>query len=219
LTAPANLFELFQAPSEKRRVEEASMAQHKAWHLGLGAICRWLAASLLAAGTGVAQPRAPGTVTYANAAGPGTLDPHLAGNTVEIEVVNQIFEGLVSLDEHYHPKPMLASKVEANPDATTYTFTLRHGVKFQNGKEFTSADAAASLQRYARVSPNTALLADVEGYDTPDPYVLVVRFKKPAPLFQDMLVTPIYPVLMIPAEQAGKAAREAEIIGTGPFRL
>ncbi|MFI4978904.1 MAG: ABC transporter substrate-binding protein, partial [Nevskiales bacterium] len=117
----------------------------------------WVGAAVLAlaAGAAGAQPRPGGSIIYANTAGPGTLDPYLSGNTVEIEVVNQIYEGLLVLDEHYHPRPMLASKVEASPDATAFTFTLRHGVKFQNGKEMTAADALASLQRYAKVSPNT----------------------------------------------------------------
>ena len=126
-----------------------------------------------------AQPHAGGTLFYANISGPGTLDPYVSGSLVELEIIHHIYEGLVEMDEHYAWKPMLASKVEISPDAKTFTFTLRHGVKFSNGKEMTSADVLASFQRYQKISTNAAVLADADGFDAPDPYTFVVRLKQP----------------------------------------
>ena len=99
-----------------------------------------LASALLA---GVALPPAVhaqqrgGTLTYAYVSGPGTLDPHVASSLVELEVIHHIFETLVAIDASYNTKPALASKAEASADAKTFTFTLRKGVKFHNGKEMT----------------------------------------------------------------------------------
>jgi len=178
---------------------------------------RFAIVALAAAQSAAAQPH--GTLIYANTASPGTLDPPMALSTFEIETEHQIFEGLLAPDEHFQPVPMLAAKLEVNADATIFSFTLRHGVKFQNGKAMTAADVLASFQRYARISPNSAMLADVAGYDTPDPYIFVVRLKQPDAVFPNRLITSGYPLDIMPAEQLDKAPRDADIIGTGPFRL
>ncbi len=166
-----------------------------------------------------AQPHAGGTLFYDNISGPGTLDPYVSGSLVELEIIHHLYEGLVEMDEHYAWKPMLASKVDISPDAKTFTFTLRHGVKFSNGKELTSADVLASFQRYQKISTNAAVLADAAGFDAPDPYSFVVRFNHSYPVFLDILKSPTYPLDILPAEQKDKPSREADVIGTGPFKL
>src|ERR1700761_4780590 len=79
-----------------------------------------------------AEPKKGGDLVYAYVSGPGTLDPYVASGAVELEVIQHIFESLVAVGEHYETKPMLAAKVDISPDAKTFTFKLRDGVKFQN---------------------------------------------------------------------------------------
>lgn len=176
--------------------------------------------AVLAAGTALAQqPRKGGTLVYANVAGLGTQDPHMAAAVVELESINHIFEGLVAMGEDYEAKPSIASKWEVTPDAKTFTFTLRQGVKFHNGKVLTSADVLASYQRYQQVSPNRSQLANVESFSAPDPHTFVIKLKEPNSVFVEVLKTPTYPFSILPAEQKDKPPREIDIIGTGPFRL
>jgi peptide/nickel transport system substrate-binding protein len=173
----------------------------------------------LAATAAVAQPKKGGTLNYAYAAGPGTLDPYVSSSLVELEVIHHLFESLVAMDGKYNTKPMIASKIDASADAKTYTFTLRRGIKFHNGKELTSADVLASFERYRKVSPNASALADVEAMEAPKPDTFVMRLSKPNAVFLDVLKGPVYPFVIMPADQKDKPARGADVIGTGPFML
>ncbi|MBV8167679.1 MAG: ABC transporter substrate-binding protein, partial [Alphaproteobacteria bacterium] len=178
-----------------------------------------LLAALLVPLVASAEPKRGGSLTYAYLSGPGTLDPHVASSMVELEVIHHLFESLVAMDGSYNAKPVLASKVDVSPDAKTFAFTLRPGVKFHTGKIATSADVLASFERYKRVSPNAEALADVERFEAPDPDHFVVQLKKPNAVFVDVLKTPVYPFAILPADQKDKAAREVDIVGTGPFTL
>src|ERR1700730_12629139 len=130
-----------------------------------------LAVHLSASGVSCAQqPKKGGTLVYASVSGPGTLDPYVASSLVELEVINNVFEGLVTLDAKNATRTMLASKATASEDFKTYSFELRKGVKFHNGQEMTSADVKGSLERHRRdgvlravglpVHPPSALLPD-----------------------------------------------------------
>src|SRR5580704_3709735 len=93
-----------------------------------------LAAALALGAGGAAAQKKGGTLIYANVSGAGTMDPHVSANVVEAEIIHQFHEALVEMGGTYNATPMLASKVEISPDAQKFTFTLRHGVKFHNGK-------------------------------------------------------------------------------------
>jgi peptide/nickel transport system substrate-binding protein len=184
-----------------------------------GLLLALMLGSVVATGSAVAQQAPGNTLLYANISGPGTLDPYVAGSLVELEIIHHLYEGLVEMDEHYAWKPMLASHVDVSADAKVFTFTLRHGVKFSNGKEMTSADVLASFQRYQRISTNAAILADADGFESPDPYTFIVKLKQPNAVFLDILKSPTYPLSIMPAEEKDKPPREADVLGTGPYTL
>lgn len=186
---------------------------------------RWLgraglACALVAAlAPPVAAQTKGGAITYAAAGGIGSLDPHVSGSIAELEVIHHIFEPLVTIDESYNARPMLAASIQVGDEARRFRFTLRRNLRFHNGDRLTSADVLASFQRYARVSTNAALLEDVAGYDVPDADTFVVRLKTSNAVFPEMLKSPTYPLAILPASQKDVAGTEAEPIGTGPFTL
>ncbi|MBI1775907.1 MAG: ABC transporter substrate-binding protein [Proteobacteria bacterium] len=155
-------------------------------------------------------------MVYGNA---NSIDPNFQASHISRSMLLGTYETLLAVDDNSTATPMLASGVEASPDGLTYRFQLRRGVKFHNGKEMTSADVKASLERFARVSPDRITMAPVVGIDAPDPYSLVIRLKQVSASFLDRLASATTPVAVIPAEEAGKDLNKTNAIGTGPFQF
>jgi peptide/nickel transport system substrate-binding protein len=100
---------------------------------------------------------------------PNTLDPQAALNTDEFQVLYNVCEGLVAYDpQTFAPAPGLAESWTLSDDGTVYTFKLRQGVKFQNGREMTADDVVYSLNRLGNPKTGTSytslLLNNVVGF-------------------------------------------------------
>lgn len=184
--------------------------------LPAGRILAALALSTLAF-SAHAQKRG-GDIVMAQQAQPPTLDVATSTAQATRNIGMHIFEALVTRDEAGNVINDLAAKVDVSPDARVFTFTLREGVKFHNGKEMTSADVKASLERYGRVGASPTLKT-VESITAPGKYQVVVTLKASTPSFIDMLSSPRATAAIIPAEEAGKDAGKIELIGTGPFQF
>ena len=182
------------------------------------------AAGLLIALPAMAQTANPqakkgGTLIHAHVSGMDHFDPAHFCTTVQLETGMHMYEGLMMMGDDYSSTPMLASKAEVAPDGKKFSFTLRRGVKFHNGKEMTSADVLATYQRYAKQSPNAASFANVSSFDAPDPYTFVINLKDTSAVLLEVLKTPCFPLSIIPAEEAAKGPREITVIGTGPYQF
>jgi len=105
---------------------------------------------LLAASLGVALAAAPAnTLVMMGSADIPTLDPGQAYDTQSYEFLQNIYETLVTYKGKSvsELEPLLATSWKISGDGKTYTFTLRKGVKFQNGDDMTCADAEYTLRR------------------------------------------------------------------------
>ena len=112
-----------------------------------------LALSLATLAPDAAAQKKGGVLKVGNLGEPPTLDAHWTTATITEVLTNHIYEGLYSLDAKSQPIPMLAESMPAvSKDGLTYTFKLRQGIKFHNGKEMTSADVVASLNRWGQQS-------------------------------------------------------------------
>ena len=102
----------------------------------------------------LAQPKKD-TVVLAMTLEPPGLDPTAGAASAIAEVVlYNIFETLTKVNGDGSVTPLLAESWSVSPDAKTYTFKLRAGVKFQNGEPFNAASVKFSLR--ARRRPRTA---------------------------------------------------------------
>jgi peptide/nickel transport system substrate-binding protein len=150
------------------------------------------------------------------------FDPHMSTGAPDIRVSFNIFDNLISRHADDKLYPGLATEWKST-DPETWTFKLRQGVKWHNGDPFTSADAKFSVERTydPKVKSQVALaLATVDRIDTPDPYTLVIRTKKPDPLLPGRLA--YYGGQIVPKkylEQVGADAFNAKPVGTGPVRF
>ena len=84
---------------------------------------------------------------------PRTLDPALSSDIYSVTVIQQLFDGLVQFDKNLNIIPAIAKSWKISPDGLTYTFYLREGVKFHNGREVTAEDFVYSMTRI--IDPKT----------------------------------------------------------------
>ncbi len=90
----------------------------------------------------------PTTVNVNLAIDPPTLDPALATDTSSVNTIEQLFIGLVDLDdETFEVKPELATTWTVSADSTVYTFTLRNDVFWSDGNPVTAQDVRYGILR------------------------------------------------------------------------
>ncbi len=99
-------------------------------------------------GGGALTPQKGGEMIVAYKDDLATLDPAIGYDWTNWPAEKMVFDGLLDYDEGTTIQPRLAASLpEVNADATIYTFKLRQGVKFHNGRELTADDVVYSITR------------------------------------------------------------------------
>lgn len=184
-----------------------------------------LATAAVIAAPGLAQAekfkcgKVGGDFTYGLEANVAGLDQHSSGAASVRDIAMNTYETLVTRDDNMKPMLQLAEAVQVSPDSKVYTFKLREGVHFHNGKLFTSADARASFERYARVGIDRSILTPVDHYETPDPSTFVIAMKDPRPVFLEAVSSITVPIVIIPEENKDVPPQQLPSVGTGPWQL
>jgi len=169
-----------------------------------------------------AEPKRGGTLTFVLEQEPTTL---VAATTTDnvTKVSAKVTEGLLTYDFDLNPVPQLATEWSISEDGLRYTFTLRRGVKWHDGRDFTAADVAFSIRLLQQAHPRgRATFAPVADIETPDPHTVVLVLSKPAPYLLHALYADESPIVPQHAYEGTtpQASRNASApIGTGPFRF
>jgi peptide/nickel transport system substrate-binding protein len=188
-----------------------------------------LAAAVMVAVSGppdAAAQKKGGTIRVGNLGEPPTLDAHWTTASITETLTNHIYEGLLTLDDDNKPIPMLAESLPTvSADGLTYTFKLRRGIKFHNGKEMTSDDVVASLLRWSKQS---IYGKDLFGYVAEgglravDKHTVELKLKEKVAIVQINLAVANNFAAIYPKEIAEKfppQEKVTEYVGTGPFKL
>lgn len=183
-------------------------------------------------------PAAPGEQVLTLPGGdPPTLDPHLSGDSTSAEYVVEIYSGLVAYDRDLNLIPDIAERWDVSEDGTVYTFHLRDGVKFHNGKPVRAQDFKWSFERACdyKTGSSTAdtYMGDivgcrdklrgeadaVSGVKVVDDLTLEVTITAPIAYFLAKMTYPTAYVLdQENVERGGRTWTDAPN-GTGPFKL
>lgn len=135
----------------------------------------------------------------------------------------KLFDGLLTYDRDQKPLPQLAERWVVSDDGLTYTFTLRDGLTFTDGKPLTSADVAYSITKLRAVHPRgKSTFATVESIETPDARTAILHLSKPAPFLIAALAaaeSPILPKHIYEPLKEGERIATSAIVGSGPFRV
>lgn len=178
-----------------------------------------------------------------------SLDSVNVGDTTSHDVAHNIYNGLVEYRSHITGPnqqltdvvPALAESWEISKDGKTYTFNLKKGVKFHNGREFEAKDVKYSIERLA--NPKTASKglwtlnalpliglkkfqedakagkaeASIEGIKVLDKYKVQLQLEQLIPFVLHVLTMTYYYV--VPKEEVDKWGKDFNThpVGTGPF--
>jgi peptide/nickel transport system substrate-binding protein len=167
-----------------------------------------------------------------------TLDPAIGYDWNNWSVIKSIFDGLMD----YKPGttdlvPDLAESYSISDDGQTYTFKLRDGLKFHNGRAVTAADFKYSIERAinpATQGPGAGFFGSIKGYDdmvgsakatqlsgitTPDDKTVVVQLTRPDATFLHIMA--INFGFVVPKEEVEKYGADfgKHPVGTGAFKF
>ena len=161
-----------------------------------------------------------GNLTFAAVQDAQSMNATTVFDNNSIWIFEQIFQTLYTVtDNGKGVRPYLATSYKISPDKKTYTFTLRKGVKFSNGKPLTSADVKFSIDQNRKATQGWAYLdSAIKSVDAPTPDTVVINLKFPwAPLLADLS---IFANGIVPNNYGGKSENDfyKAPIGTGPFK-
>lgn len=193
---------------------------------------RWMGAS-----PSDETPRRGGTFVFHHESDVRGFDPHVVFDELSNMGLKLMFDCLLDYDYDMNLVPSLAVALpDVSADGKTFTFRLRHDVRFHNGRELTAEDVRWSLERMLNAdtaSPGVGYYAQLEGvadYTAKraphvrgivvlDRYTVRFQLREPDQTFLNAMAMPF--AAPVPREAYGPDAREVSRhpVGTGPYML
>jgi peptide/nickel transport system substrate-binding protein len=180
-------------------------------------------------------PERGGHLRFALRASQVTLDPATMSSLSRVDVMANIFEGLVQFGERAEIRPAVAERWDISPDGRVYTFYLRESARFHNGRRVRSDDVKYSFERQMRQNEDAAAWAfrpllgadhfmsgeveTVAGIQIVSEQVLKLELTQPVAFFLSTLCTEYS--YIVPREEVERPALEFGVrpVGSGPFRV
>ena len=229
---------LFDRPLTRRRLLRGALGAGGALALSGVFVEQAATTTTRSRPTRSSAPTAGGRLVFAVETAPFGFDPPKWWSILEFCGVYAIFDRLLAVsDDGKRIVPELSALPTASPDGKKYTFRLRRGVKFHNGRELTADDVKYSLERI--VVPDTASqgvslyntlpivgYADVaagkaktaKGIQVVDRYTVSIQLEEPESALLDVLALPFASIVPrdVVERVGGKQFNKAPV-GTGPF--
>lgn len=164
-----------------------------------------------------------GTLTWAIGSQPtaGGVDPMVATALAAQTIMDQAYETLLTKNDDGEIEPGLALSYE-QPDDTTYVFTLREGVKFADGSDFTADDVVYTFETYQQAATSKkAYLVNLDSVEATGDYEVTFHFSSPDGTFLNA-VSHRETFMIVGREWYGGASedeRSVQTYGTGPFQV
>jgi peptide/nickel transport system substrate-binding protein len=198
-----------------------------------------MASTAIAAGAGtvVAGAAAPAAAASSGSTGStlriqaqtsfSTFNPFTAYFDGDLEVLNNIYPQLTAINETGQAVPYLATKWSISADKLTWTFTIKSGLKWSDGKPITAADAAWTLNlimhNSVAATANGALVADFKTVTAPNATTLVITTTQPeANMLYNLNTIPIVPQHIWASEVSKLNSfknQATPVVGYGPWQL
>lgn len=148
------------------------------------------------------------------------LDPIWTTAYVTLSHGYMIYDTLFGTDEKGAVKPQMVDKWTASPDQKVWTFTLRDGLEFHDGKPVTSEDVIASLTRWSSRDTMGGVMAKfLDSYEVVDATTFRIKFREPFGMTLEALGKQVAPAFIMPKRVALTPGTEQikENIGSGPY--
>jgi ABC-type transport system substrate-binding protein len=156
-----------------------------------------------------------------------TFNPFTAYFDGDLEVLNNIYPQLTAINETGQAVPYLATKWSTSSNDLTWTFTIKSGLKWSDGKPLTAADAAWTLNlimhNSVAATANGALVADFKTVTAPNATTLVITTTQPeANMLYNVNTIPIVPEHIWASEVSKLSSfknQATPVVGYGPWQL
>src|SRR2546425_971577 len=180
-------------------------------------------------------PERGGHLRFALRASQVTLDPATVSSLSRVDVMSNIFEGLVQFGERAEIRPAIAERWDISPDGRVYTFYLRESARFHNGRRVRAEDVKYSFERQMRQNEDAAAWAfrplvgadqfmsgeadSVAGIQLVNEQVVKLELVQPVAFFLSTLCTEYS--YIFPREEVERPTMDFEVrpVGSGPFRV
>jgi peptide/nickel transport system substrate-binding protein len=174
--------------------------------------------SIFLSGCSRSNAHDPSSLVFLIESSPTNLDPRFATDSQSQHLDGLLFSSLVERDDQMNIHPDLAVSWDT-PDALTYTFHLRSGVHFHDGRAVTSADVKFTfdfLLTPANRSPKRGGFRQIASIEAPDPVTVIFHLKEQ---YASFLFSISRPAIGIVPANAGAGDFSRHPIGSGPYRF